>query len=377
MSDIEIHGTCPSALAGVKDAFAANFASGEEIGARFTLCEDGEVVLDIWAGAADRAREQPFDDRTVTQVFSTTKAVAALLIARLVDDGRLSYDQPVAEVWPEFAQAGKGAMTVEQAMSHQAGLSGFREAIQPDDWFDWAGICERLAAMAPLWPPGTASGYHPVTYGFLAGDIFRRVDGRIMAKAFDEDFAQPFDLDFAIGMRPEDRARAADLQRPTAFPQFGEINEATEVAFLKPWSSPAGGGEGVARTAPIPSTNGYGTAAALARLMAVFACDGELAGRQVLTPETVAACARERIRGQDLVLPHEMSWAAGLMRNASLQAWGPGEATVGHSGWGGSCAFADPERRWSGAYVMNKQGTALVGDPRASRLIEAAYATTG
>ena len=377
MTTPDIHGTCPPAFAAVKDAFAANFAAGEEIGARFTLCEDGEVVLDIWAGAADRAREKPFDDRTVTQVFSTTKAVAALLVARLVDDGRLAYDQPVAEVWPEFAQAGKDAITVEQAMSHQAGLSGFREEMKPDDWFDWDGVCARLAAMAPLWPPGTASGYHPVTYGFLAGEIFRRVDGRTMALAFDEDFARPFGLDFAIGMRPEDRPRAADLQRPTAFPQFGEINEATEVAFLKPWSSPAGGGAGVARSAPIPSTNGYGTAEALARLMAVFACDGELAGRQVLTPETVAACVRERIRGPDLVLPYEMSWAAGLMRNAPLSAWGPGEATVGHSGWGGSCAFADPERRWSGAYVMNKQGIALVGDARPRRLIEAAYAAAG
>ena len=377
MSETEIHGTCPPAFAPVKDAFAANFAAGEELGARFTLCEHGEVVVDLMAGNADRHRTKPFDARTVTQVFSTTKAVAALLVARLVDADMLAYDQPVADVWPEFTAAGKGAITVEQAMSHQAGLSGFREEMKPEDWFDWDGVCARLAAMAPLWPPGTASGYHPVTYGFLAGEIFRRVDGRTMAAAFDEDFAKPFDLDFAIGMRPEDRDRAADLQRPTAFPQFGEINEPTTLAFLKPWSSPAGGGAGVARSAPIPSTNGYGTAEALARLMAVFACAGELSGHRILSPETVEAVAAERIRGQDLVLPFVMSWGAGVMRNDPMFVWGPGGQTFGHSGWGGSCAFADPERRWSGAYVMNKQGVDLIGDVRARRLIEAAYAAAG
>src|SRR3982750_3305354 len=166
----EVSGFAPARFAAAKDAFAANFAAGEELGARFTLVEAGEVVLDLWAGHADRKGTKPFDERTLVPVFSTGKAVAALMIARLVDQGRLAYDQTVASLWPEFAQAGKAAVTVEQVLSHQAGLSGFPEPMEPSDWFDWDLICARLAAMTPLWPPGTASGYHPITFGYLVGE---------------------------------------------------------------------------------------------------------------------------------------------------------------------------------------------------------------
>src|SRR6202008_2948346 len=140
------------------------------------------------------------DDRTLVPVFSTTKALAALLVARSVDAGRLAYDQPVAEIWPEVGQAGKSAITVEQAPSHQAGLSGSPDKMDAALWFDWDAICAKLAAMAPLWPPGTASGYHPSTFGYIAGEIFRRATGRTMGTALREDLAQPFGLDLWIGL---------------------------------------------------------------------------------------------------------------------------------------------------------------------------------
>ena len=373
MSMVEIGGFAGPRFGAVKDVFAGHFEAGQELGARFSLVLDGELAVDIWAGTADRAGKIPFDDRTLTQVFSTTKAVAALLIARLVDQGRLAYGQRVAEVWPEFAQAGKAAITIEQALSHQAGLCGLPGPFEPFEWFNWEGIVERLELMAPLWPPGTASGYHPVTFGFIAGEIFRRVDGRTMARALAEDIAGPCGLDLRIGVGPEDRARTADLRRPTAFPDFGEVTEAKRLAFLSPWSSPAGGAAGEARAAPIPSTNGYATAEALARLMGALAGDGRLAGVDIVSPETIAEAARQRISGPDLVLPYEISWGAGFMRNQGLDIWGPGQATFGHAGWGGSAAFADPDRRLAGAYVMNRQDIHLIGDPRARRLIEAAY----
>lgn len=371
---VEIAGTCPPRFAGVKDAFAANFDAGAELGARFTLVEAGEVVLDLWAGHADRQRTKPFDAATLTPIFSTTKAVAALLVARLVDQGKLDYGQTVASVWPEFAQAGKAAVTVEQMLSHQAGLSGFPEPMDPADWFDWDGICARLAAMAPLWPPGTASGYHPVTFGYLAGEVFRRVDGRTMGTALREDLAGPFGLDLFIGLPDAEFGRVADLMRPNALPDFGHHNEPTRAAFLTPWSSPGGRGAAEWRRAEIPSANGHATAHSLARLVGALANDGWLDGEEILTPALIAEAARQRIRGQDLVLPFEMSWGAGFMRNETVTPWGPGRQTFGHSGWGGSCAFADPERRLGGAYVMNKQSTQLLGDDRPRRLIEAAYA---
>ena len=371
---VDITGFAPARFAAVKDAFAGSFAAGEELGARFTLVEDGEVVLDLMGGWADRGRVRPFGEHTLVPVFSTTKAVAALMIARLVDAGKLDYVQTVASVWPEFGQAGKDAVTIEQAISHQAGLPGFPDPMDPGLWVDWDAICGRLAAMAPMWPPGSASGYHPVTVGYIAGEIFRRVDGRTIGTAFREDIGDPYGLDIWVGLPADAEGRVAELQRPSAMPDFGEINDATRAAFLAPWSSAAGKAGAEYRRMEVPSTNGYATAEALARLMGALANDGWLEGGEILSPALIAEASRERIRGQDLVLPYVMSWAAGFMRNEINFPWGPGTRSFGHSGWGGSCAFADPERKLGGAYVMNKQGVALMGDGRPKRLIEAAYA---
>ena len=363
----------PDRFAALAELFQAQLSS-QELGARFTLVERGEVVFDIWGGFADRARTLPFGPDTLTPVFSTTKAVAALLIARLVDQGRLAYGQTVASVWPEFAQAGKAEITVAQVMSHQDGLAGLVEPMDPGLWLDWEVIVDKLAAMAPLWPPGTASGYHPITFGFTAGEIFRRVDGRTMGRALREDLAEPFALDLWIGLPDAEFARVAELERPHRFADFGRMSEVKKLAFLTKWAAPGGRGTQAWRRAEIPSANGHVTALGLARLMNALACGGQLDGRAILGPATVAEATRERIFGPDLVLPFEISWAAGFMRNVPNLIYGPGRESFGHSGWGGSCAFADPERGLSGAYVMNRQSPELIGDPRALKLIQAAYA---
>ena len=362
----------PDRFAPLAELFRTQLGS-EELGARFSLVERGEVVFDIWGGFADRARTRAFDDRTLAPVFSTTKAIAALLIARLVDRGALAYDQTVATVWPEFAANGKAAITVEQVMSHQDGLAGLHGPMDPSDWYDWDLITARLAAMAPLWPPGTASGYHPITFGFTAGEIFRRVDGRTMGRALREDLAEPFGLDLWIGLPDTEFGRVAEMERPHRFAEFGQLTEVKRLAFLKSWSSPGGRGAQAHWRAEIPSANGMATALALARLMNALACGGELEGRRVLSPRTVRAAMAERIRGRDLVLPFEISWAAGFMRNLPNMFYGPGTESFGHSGWGGSCVFADPKHGLSGAYVMNKQSPELIGDARAVTLIRTAY----
>jgi CubicO group peptidase (beta-lactamase class C family) len=369
----DIAGLCPPRFAPVREAFAANFDAGLELGARFALAIDGEVVVDLMGGVADRAQSRPFGPDTLTPLFSTTKAVASLLIARLVSAGRLDYGVRVADLWPEFAAEGKGALTVEQVLSHQAGLCGLRGPMEPRDWMDWDGVCARLAAMAPLWPPTSASGYHPVTFGYLAGEIFRRVDGRTMGHALREDIAGPLGLDLWIGLPDSEHDRVADMRRPPAMPDLGEITEPRRLAFFSPWSSPGGVSAAEYRRAEIPSANGHATAPALARLMAILARDGDLDGRALLEPGVAARASAQRIAGADLVLPYEMSWGAGFIRNEGLWIYGPGRETFGHSGWGGSCAFADPERGVSGAYVMNRQSAELIADTRARRLIEAAY----
>ena len=369
----QIAGYCHPDFEPVREVFAAALEAGEELGAGFAFVVAGEVVVDIAGGYADRAKFRPFDLKTLTPVFSTTKALAAIMVARLVDQGRLAYDQTVASVWPEFAQAGKGAITVEQALSHQAGLPGFAEPMDPELWLDWDAICAKLAAMAPLWSPGTASGYHAATYGFLAGEIFRRVDGRTLGRALAEDIALPHGLDLWIGLPESEDARVAEVERPKALPHFGEINEPRRLAFMTRWASPGvRGGDGW-RRAELPASNGHCTAGALARLMGAIAADGRLGGSTVLSPPAIAAASRERIHGPDLVMPYDMSWGAGFMRNARLGMYGSNPRNFGHSGWGGSCAFADPDAEVAAAYVMNRQSSLLLGDPRSRHLIEAAY----
>src|ERR1700761_8733474 len=268
-------------------------------------------------------------------------------------------------------------MMVEQVLSHQGGLCGLPGPMAPADWFDWDGVCARLAAMTPLWPPGTASGYHPVTLGYRAGEISRRIDGRPLGTALRQDIAEPLGLDLWIGLPDAEHGRVAAMRTPPAPAYLGPMTEPKRLAFFTKWSSPGGRGEAAWRRAEIPSANGHATAPALALLMAALASDGDLGVSRVLPAGAAAEAARQRIAGDDLVLPYSMSWGAGLIRNEGLGIYGPGRETFGHSGWGGSCAFAHPEQGISGAYVMNRQSAELIADARARRLIEAAYASLG
>jgi CubicO group peptidase (beta-lactamase class C family) len=370
----DIRGTAPQRFARVKDAFAANFAEGAELGARFTLAVDGEPVVDLVGGFADRAKTRPFETTTLAPIFSTGKAIMALMIATLVERGKLDYEQTVASVWPEFGQAGKSRITVAEALSHQAGLPGFSTEQDPSIWFDRQKVLDTLAAQAPMWPPGTGSGYHPVTIGYIMGEVFRRADGRSMGQALRQDFAEPFGLDYWIGLPEAEHGRVSDIQKPPAPPDLGVIDAIKRAAFLDKGSAPGGRGAAEWRLLEIPSANAHATAEALARLMSVIATGGRLGGKHILSPSVVAQATRERVFGQDKVLPFRLSWGAGFLRNREIKIYGPNALSVGHSGWGGSCAFADPETRLSGAYVMNKQSPFLIGDPRPLRLIEAVYA---
>ena len=371
---VEITGLCPPAFIPVRDRFAAHFEADEELGARFSVCLDGEVVLDLMGGCADAAKSRAFGPDILTPVFSTTKAVTALMISRLVDQGLITYDTPIAEIWPEFAQGGKGAVSLAQMMSHQAGLPGFVPPVEPEIWFDPPAVCERLAAQMPLWPLGTGSGYHPITIGYLAGEVFRRLDGRSLGAALREDIAGPHDLDIWIGLPDAEHGRVAQMRKPPAAPDLGVIDAIKRAAFLDRGSAPGGRGSADWRRMEIPSANGHMTADALARLMSVIAGDGTLDGQTIVSPETLSALTSERVRGPDKVLPFDLIWAAGLMKNTGANGLGPGTGAVGHYGWGGSMAMADPERRLSVAYVMNKQSVHLVADPRPVALIETLYA---
>ncbi len=370
-----IHGQVAPGFEPVRDVFEANFAERGELGAAFALIQDGETLVDLWGGHTDRKATRPWTERTIVPVFSTGKAVTALVVAWLVDQGRLDYEAPVAEIWPEFAQAGKAEVTLAQVLSHQAGLPGYLDEMEPSDWFDRDLMEARFAAMTPMWPLGQGTGYHPISFGVIVDAIVRRADeqGRTVGALLKTEIAGPRAIDFQIGVPESDHARAAEHVLPPRAADLGEINAETRAAFLKPWSSPGRRGTAAWRSAELPAANGHGTAQAIARLMAPFATGGLLDGERFVSRETVAAATRKRVSGPDRVLPFDLAYAAGLMINRDSGHWGPEPATLGHYGFGGSCAFADPERGLSGSYVMNRQMDVLVGDERAMALINAAY----
>lgn len=372
---IDIHGHLASGFEPVAEAFKDNFSERDELGAGFTLIRDGEILVDIHAGHSDRKGEQAWTAQTIVPVFSTGKAITALVVAWLVDQGRLDYDAPVADIWPDFAQAGKDQVTLAQALSHQAGLPGYPDEMEPSDWFDRALMENRFAAMAPMWPLGQGSGYHPISYGVIADAVVRRADeqGRTVGAILREEICGPRDIDFHIGVPESEHERAAEHVLPPRPPHLGAMTPEKAAAFLKPWSSPGRRGTAAWRSAELPAANGHGTANAIARLMAPFATKGRLDDQAFVSDTVIRAALQERVSGPDKVLPFDLAFGAGVMINRDSGAFGPEPRAVGHYGFGGSCGFADPERGLSGAYVMNRQMDVLVGDARAKALIEAAY----
>ena len=355
----------------VLDVFEETYSAGEELGAGFTAILDGEVVVDLHGGFADRDKTKPWDEDTIVPVYSTTKGVAALVVARIIREAPDGYETPVSLFWPEFAAAGKQDITIGQVLSHQAGLPGFKDPIDPDMWLDPPALAAALADTEPLWEPGTAHGYHPTSWGYLVGEIVQRLTGRSLGTILREEICAPNAIDFHIGLPKEEHGRVAEIMRPREMPQLGELNEYNKVAFLTKWASPSRGGAAW-RSIEIPSANGHGSSKAVATLYGLYANGGKLGADQLIPEDAFGRLTARQVLGQDLVLPFVTEFAAGVMRN-NLNIYGPNPETLAHSGWGGSLALGDPDRHLSAAYVMNRQSSYLQGDPRARRLVDALY----
>ena len=369
-AEVTIAGDCISQFAKVRDAFAANFAHNDELGASFSVTLGGKVVVDLHGGWADPARTRVWRGDTVVNVWSTTKGVHATCYAMAADRGLFSYDQPVADFWPEFAANGKAEVTVGQLLSHQAGLCGFTTpASEPELLED--GAAARLAAQAPLWEPGSASGYHALSIGILGTELFRRIEGRSIKQFVAEEIAGPLGLDFTVGLPAGQEHRCAQLVPPPASPVDPASFTKAQIAALG--NPPLRAGFAMTpewRAADLASANGHGTARALASIYAKLIApeDG------LVSPATLAKATAQQIRNVDLVLGIECDWAAGFLRNSS-GVFGPVAATFGHTGWGGSFAFADPEQGITMAYTMNRMDANLRDDARAKALIGAVYAS--
>lgn len=371
MTEIPISGYVADGFEPVREVFEANFAEDKELGAGFSAFIDSELVVDLHGGWADRKKSKVWDAETIVPVYSTTKPIAALVLASVIDGLPAGYETLVADIWPEFAAAGKDGVTIGQVVSHQSGLAGFKDPIDPGLWLDPPAMSAALAALEPLWEPGTAHGYHPLSWGYLIGEIVLRISGRSLGSVLREDIAGPANIDFQIGTPAIDHSRIAEIMRPRALPDLGEINEATRAAFLTKWAAADRGGA-IWREIEIPSANGIGTSKAVAELYGIYAHKGVLGSSRVISERSYEALTQSRVKGQDLVLPFVTEFAAGVMRN-NLGLYGPNPDTLCHSGWGGSLALGDPDRQLSAAYVMNRQSNSLQGDPRATQLVQALY----
>jgi CubicO group peptidase (beta-lactamase class C family) len=353
----------------VRAAFKAGLA--DELGAGFAAVRDGAVVVNLWGGWADRAQARPWTEDTIVPVYSTTKGVSAIVMAWLVDQGLIDYDMPTASVWPAFGAHGKNTVTIAQTLAHQAGVPGFIDPIDPDLWLDPSACAEAIAALEPLWQPGSASGYHPMTWGYIAGATAERAAGRSLGTILREEICAPLGIDFQIGTPESDHARAAEMKKPSRAGDFGEITPPRKAAFFTPWAAPTRG-SAQWRKIEIPSANGHATALGVARLYEIYATGGAIGASRVLSPEAFAHLAARRWRGDDLVLPFNIDWRTGIIANTN-GFYGPNAEALGHSGAGGSAGFGDPIAGVAVGYVMNKQSHHIMGDPRSLKLIETLY----
>lgn len=376
MASVDIHGTCAKGFEAVRDAFAANFVSFGEVGAAVSVVQHGEVVVDLWAGNADAARTKPWTQDTLPNVWSTTKGMGALVAGLLIERGAMAYADRVSKYWPEFAANGKERITIGQLLSHQAGLCGPTEPSTVEDMCNQPLMAARLAAQAPLWEPGSKSGYHAITIGVLLGELVARITGKSIGTYFQDEIAKPFGVDFYIGLPDSEEPRAAEMipalnASPLA---VGSLNPSQAAAFNNPAPDASVPNQRFWRAAELSSANGRGTAVALARIYGALANKGMLEGKALVTPTTIRAMTAQQIEGVDDVLGMPVRWGAGYLLNV-MGLYGPNDVAFGHSGWGGSFGMADPKAGLGISYVMNQMGPDLAGDVRANALIAASYAS--
>ena len=384
---IEVHGVCDERFSAVRDAFAGNFEAGREVGAAVALVVDGETVVDLWAGHADEARTRPWQRDTIVNVYSSTKGVVATCAHRLVDQGRIDLDAPVAEYWPEFAQAGKESIPVRYLLSHTAGLPAISKPMPMGSIFQWETMTAALAEQEPWWEPGAKHGYHTASYGWLVGEVIRRVSGKSVGAYFRDEIAGPLGLDFHIGLAEEHDARTADVG---SFP-MPEVDDNDPVVqiwrdpnsmqFKSIFNPPDAMVPGLAnsrswRAAEIPAANGHSDARSLARLYGVLARGGELDGVRVLSAAAIDRAIEEQAIGVDAILLIPMRWGLGFGLTHPARPLGPNPRAFGHAGMGGSIGWADPDAKVGFGYVMNRLDAVLeTVDPRWPPLFDAVYAS--
>jgi CubicO group peptidase (beta-lactamase class C family) len=397
VENMTVQGDCRPGFETVRAEFERNFRERGEIGASVCMMVEGNPVVDLWGGVANRLTGAPWQRDTIGVVWSCTKGAVALCAHVLAARGELDLDRPVAHYWPEFA-AGKDAIPVRWVLNHQAGLPAVRRPLAPGDLYDWERMTTALAAEEPFWTPGTRQGYHASTFGHLVGEVVRRVSGASLAQFFREQIAEPLGLDFHLGLENEaDEARVAPTIRPDALPRGEPLSRFLEKVNTDAQSLQAllvrNTGRQVgdqdsrqAHAAVLPSQGALTNARGLAGLYAPLALGGSFKGVRLVEEDTLAGMqAVSSGSAIDAVLLVGLRFCIGFLKSSDNRAAPPdgrdslilAESAFGHPGMGGSLGFADPEARLSFGYTMNKQGRGVLLNERGQSLVDAVYRALG
>jgi len=374
--DVVVQGECDSAFAGVRDAFAANFAAGLELGASLCVVVDGRAVVDVWGGWLDAEQQQPWDRDSIACVFSCTKGLAAIALLLLVDRGAVDLDAPVVRYWPEFAAAGKDTLPVRYLLTHEAGLSAIGKPMPFGSLSDWTAMVDALAQQEPWWEPGSGHGYHGVTFGHLVGEVVRRVDGRTIGAFLHDEITASLGVDCFLGLPASEDARTATMvlapiEGETFFSRWGPDSLGPK-SFGNPpdCNDPAHTNTRAFRAAEIPAANAHANARALARVYAA------LGAGTIFSPDLLAEACRAHVDGPDLVMEQPTRFGLGFeitMPEAAF-SFGPGTRTFGHNGSGGSLGSLDPDAGIAFGYAMNRMlWTDRRDDPRWLPIFDALY----
>ncbi|MGK5684066.1 serine hydrolase domain-containing protein [Actinoplanes sp. URMC 104] len=368
-------GTVHPAFAPVRDLLEKNLSNGEEVGASIVVDVDGETVVDLWGGHRDAARTSAWQRDTITNVWSISKTVTALAVLVLADRGVVDVDAPIARYWPEFAAQGKERVTVRQVLSHASGVSGLEQPATLSDLYDVPRAAARFAAQAPWWTPGSASGYHVLSYGHLLGEIVRRVDGRPLRAFIAQELAGPLGADFQLGVAARDLPRVADVIAPPPFP-LGEVDPGSPAA--KTFTGPAFSADDANtpgwRAAEIGAANGHGSARGVAAILSPLARDGRTGTGRLLRKGTAASILDVRTEGVDRVNGLFLRWGLGFaVTDPRTLPWVPQGRIAYWGGWGGSMAIVDLDRQVTIAYVMNKMAPGILGSDRSRDYVGAVY----
>ena len=374
--DMKIGGYVAEGFEGVADAFAASLVAGDDLGATFSVVQDGETLVDLYGGVRDASGSEPLGPDDLFNVWSTTKGLCALCLAMAVDRGLIDYEAPVSRYWPEYGVNGKESISVETLVSHRGGITGAYTPATYDDMSDNRAYAARLAAQAPLYEVGGQSAYNAGILGLWVNELLLRTDGRSVAQFFHEDVARPLDVDVWISLPEEHHHRRAPMIAPWA--RMAEAmplptDPVVRASMSNPRMNPLRSNDPDWMVRGNGSADGSANARGLARIYGALARGGEIDGVRLISPEGLAKATAQRSGGKDIVFTIYTRWAAGfLLNNRGL--YGPCDDAFGHTGLGGSFAFADPQRKLGISYAMNLMAANLMGDQRGARLVAATYA---